>query len=40
MLVCGPVPVATWARDPQAALAAFDADAKLAEERVTAPTTV
>lgn len=36
MLVCGPVPVVTWARDPQAALAAFDADAKLAEERVTA----
>jgi hypothetical protein len=39
MLICGPVPVATWAKDPQAALAAFDADAKLAEERVTAAAT-
>ena len=34
MLVCGPVPVAVWARDPQAALAAFDADASLADDRV------
>jgi hypothetical protein len=38
MLVCGPVPVATWAKDPQAALAAFDADARLADERVVAAT--
>jgi pimeloyl-ACP methyl ester carboxylesterase len=37
MLVCGPVPVATWAKDPQAALAAFDADARLADERAATP---
>jgi hypothetical protein len=37
MLVCGPVPVATWAKDPQAALAAFDADARLAGERAATP---
>jgi hypothetical protein len=40
MLVCGPLPVATWARDPQAALAAFAADASLAEEHVTPAATV
>jgi hypothetical protein len=30
MLVCGPVPVEHWARDPQAVLAAFAADASYA----------
>jgi hypothetical protein len=39
MLVCGPVPVATWAKDPQAAVAAFDADARLADERVATAVT-
>jgi len=37
MLVCGPVPVVDWAKDPHAVLAAFDADAKLADDRLTAP---
>ena len=35
MLVCGPVPVALWARHPHAALAAFAADASFAEDRGT-----
>ena len=34
MLVCGPVPVAAWARDPNGVLAAFAADGSLADERV------
>ncbi len=34
MLVGGPVPVVTWAQDPSAVLAAFDADAGLADDRV------
>jgi hypothetical protein len=37
MLVCGPVPVASWAKDPHAALASFDADARLVEDRVSGP---
>jgi hypothetical protein len=36
MLVCGPVPVASWAKDPTGVLAAFAADAALAEDGVTA----
>ena len=36
MLVCGPVPVATWAGNPQGVLAAFGADASVAEDRVRA----
>jgi len=36
MLTCGPLPVAAWAKDPRAMLAAFDADARLAEERALA----
>jgi hypothetical protein len=30
LLVCGPVPVAAWARDPNGVLAAFAADGSLA----------
>ena len=37
MLACGPMPVATWAKDPQAALASFDADARLADDRAPVP---
>jgi len=37
MLMCGPVPVATWARDALAVMAAFAEDASLAEDRVAAP---
>jgi hypothetical protein len=33
MLVCGPAPVADWARSPEAVLAAFAADASFAEAR-------
>ena len=35
MLMCGPLPVATWARSYGAVMAAFDEDASLAEDRVT-----
>ncbi len=38
MLVCGPVPVATWAKNPNAVMAAFDADARLVEDRVVEAT--
>jgi len=38
MLLCGPVPVATWAEDPHGVLAAFAADASLAADRVAART--
>jgi len=34
MLVCGPVPVAAWAANPRGVLAAFDADARLIDDRV------
>jgi hypothetical protein len=37
MLVSGPVTVARWAKDPHAALALFDADARLSEDRVGKP---
>ena len=37
MLLCGPVPATTWAESPHAVLAAFAADASLAEDRVAAP---
>jgi hypothetical protein len=37
MLVCGPVPVASWAKDPSGMLAAFDADGRLAEDGVRSP---
>jgi hypothetical protein len=37
MLVCGPVPVATWARDAHGVLAAFDGDGRLACDQVCAP---
>ena len=33
MLMCGPVAVATWAREASAVMAAFAEDATLAEER-------
>jgi len=33
MLVCGPLPIASWAKDPAGALAQFDADAGLLEDR-------
>jgi hypothetical protein len=39
MLVCGPLSVATWAEDPERALAAFAADATLAEDGVAVPAT-
>ncbi|MGZ3289385.1 MAG: hypothetical protein ACXU87_15235, partial [Xanthobacteraceae bacterium] len=32
LLVCGPVPVAAWARDPNGVLAAFAADGRLAAD--------
>ena len=35
MLMCGPVPVATWAGSYGAVMAAFAEDARLAEDRVT-----
>jgi hypothetical protein len=35
ILTCGPVPVAAWAKDPHKALARFDADARLSEDRVS-----
>ena len=37
MLLCGPVPAASWAEDPQGVLAAFAPDARLAEDRVALP---
>jgi hypothetical protein len=37
MLVCGPVPVATWARDAFGTVSAFGADAAVADERATTP---
>jgi hypothetical protein len=37
MLVCGPLPVTRWAKDPLAAMNAFDADARLGEDRAAAP---
>ncbi|MEA2946843.1 MAG: hypothetical protein QOI40_2173 [Alphaproteobacteria bacterium] len=37
MLVCGPLPVASWAKDPTAALEAFAADASLLTDRVIEP---
>jgi len=37
MLLCGPVPAAAWAEDPQGVLAAFAPDARLAEDRVALP---
>jgi hypothetical protein len=37
MLICGPLPVTRWAKDPPAAMNAFDTDARLAEDRVVAP---
>jgi pimeloyl-ACP methyl ester carboxylesterase len=37
MLMCGPLAVATWARSYGAVMAAFAEDARLAEDRVTAP---
>ena len=37
MLVCGPLPVTTWAKDPLAAMNAFGADASLIEDRAAAP---
>ena len=36
MLVCGPLPVATWAKDPLAALAAFGPDVALCVEKMPA----
>lgn len=36
MLVCGPLPVATWAKDPLAALAAFGPDVALSMEKMPA----
>jgi hypothetical protein len=36
MLVCGPLPVATWAKDPLAALAAFGPDVALSVEKMPA----
>jgi hypothetical protein len=38
MLVAGPLPVATWARDPIGTVASFGADAALPEARASAPT--
>jgi hypothetical protein len=37
MLVCGPLPVARWAKDPSAVLATFAADASLLTDRVIEP---
>jgi hypothetical protein len=37
MLVCGPLPVATWARDSAGTLAAFAGDGALMRARLTAP---
>ena len=37
MLVCGPVGFAEWARDPDAALARFAADASLASRAENVP---
>ncbi|HEY1364990.1 MAG TPA: hypothetical protein VGF60_22285 [Xanthobacteraceae bacterium] len=39
MLIGGPLPVATWAKDPNAALAAFAADGALTEHRAAAAAT-
>jgi hypothetical protein len=39
MLVCGPVPLAAWARDPKGVLAAFGEDGSLAADRVISPAT-
>ncbi len=39
MLMCGPVPVPTWARNAVAVMAAFAEDASLAQDRTTSPTT-
>jgi hypothetical protein len=36
LLVCGPVPVAAWARDPNGVLAAFAADGSLAASSLPA----
>ena len=36
MLACGPVPVTTWAEDPQAVLAAFGPDAALSVDKMPA----
>jgi hypothetical protein len=38
MLVCGPLPVATWARDPRAALARFADDVALQSGNGLSPT--
>jgi hypothetical protein len=37
MLVCGPVPLAAWARDPNGVLAAFGMDGALTADRVSLP---
>jgi hypothetical protein len=37
MLLCGPLSIAAWTKSPKAAVAAFDADASLAEGDTTGP---
>jgi hypothetical protein len=39
MLLCSPVPVAAWARNPNGVLAAFAADGSLAADRACSPAT-
>jgi hypothetical protein len=39
MLICSPVPVATWAKNPTGVSGAFGADASLANDRTASPAT-